>query len=406
MCRKKILFFGEDVTLSHVARMIALASALDPERFEAVLACGPRYRHFAAMAGLRVVHLRSMPSELFAKCLANGTPIYNRERLQQYVCDDLSLMARESPDLVVGDFRLSLGISAELAGVPYANVVNAAWSPYSLLKFPVPEHPLVRWLGLGLASVIFWLSKPMVFRQHAAAFRSLRRALGLDDIAGMHEFYTHGTWTLYPDVPCLSPTRALPANHVYLGPVIWEPEVALPEWWSSLPTDRPVIYLNVGSSGDPRIFASVAQAFAGEPVTVIAATAGRAWPKELPANFRVAPYLPGSQACRRAALAVCNGGSGSIYQALAENIPVLGIPANADQYLCMQAAQACGVAHLLRAGQITARAVRDSARSLLALRQSGQWPGSVCAQVAHMRGQDGFRHFIDRVCATGARLAA
>ncbi len=41
-----ILFVAEAVTLAHLARPAALATGLDPEAFNVVLACDPRYQSF------------------------------------------------------------------------------------------------------------------------------------------------------------------------------------------------------------------------------------------------------------------------------------------------------------------------------------------------------------------------
>ena len=52
-------------------------------------------------------------------------------------------MRRVRPGVVVGDFRLSLSISARLAGIPYVALINAHWSPWSTQRFPLPELPIV-----------------------------------------------------------------------------------------------------------------------------------------------------------------------------------------------------------------------------------------------------------------------
>ena len=41
-----ILFVAEAVTLAHLARPAALATGLDPNAFNVVLACDPRYQSF------------------------------------------------------------------------------------------------------------------------------------------------------------------------------------------------------------------------------------------------------------------------------------------------------------------------------------------------------------------------
>ena len=49
--------------------------------------------------------------------------------LDRYVEEDLRLIDSFRPDVVVGDFRVSLAISARKARIPYVNVTNAYWSP-------------------------------------------------------------------------------------------------------------------------------------------------------------------------------------------------------------------------------------------------------------------------------------
>ena len=51
--------------------------------------------------------------EQFLAALAAGRPVYHAETLRSYVRDDLSLLESVDPDIVVGDFRLSLAVSAE-----------------------------------------------------------------------------------------------------------------------------------------------------------------------------------------------------------------------------------------------------------------------------------------------------
>lgn len=362
--RPKVLFFAEEVTLAHVGRMLALAGALDPRRFDIAFACGPRYRSLVERDGLRVTHLDSLSPSEFADCIASGKPVFTRERLAKLVADDLALIARESPDLVVSDFRCSLGISAELARIPCICVTNGVWSPNSTLAFPVPELPAVRLMGVPLAKRVFPLVTPLILRQHIKPFNELRRSLGLRPLHSLQEAYTHGRHTLYTDLPKLAPVTSLPHGHEYVGPVLWEPAVTTPPWWNHLAQGRPTIYVSGGSSGDSRILSAVAEALGDKNVTVMVATAGREAPA-LPSNFLVAPYLPGLACARRAQLVICNGGSGSIYQALAEGVPVLGIPSNADQYLCTGALAAQGAGRLLRAGQLTAAAVLREVKTLL-----------------------------------------
>ena len=147
----------------------------------------------------------------------------------------------------------------------------------------------------------------------------------------------------------------MPDSHYYVGPAVWSPAGCLPDWWITLPQDRPIVYVTLGSSGYGSLLQVVLEALANAPVTVIAACAGKVRPGKIPANAFVADYLPGGGG--RAACRTCDmqrRGSLTCYQALAHGKPVIGIPANLDQYLNMQYIETTGVGQLLRAGAATA----------------------------------------------------
>lgn len=363
----RVLFFAEAVTLAHVARPLVLARALGRARYEVHLASAPRYAGCFDGVGLTCWPLESISPERFMRALAAGAPIYDRGTLEAYVAEDLALIDRLRPDLVVGDFRLSLAVSAPLRGVPYANLTNAHWSPYALRqRFPVPELPLTRVLGERLPSAAFGLLQPLVFRLHARALNALRRRHGLAALGDLRAAYTWGDYTLYADVPELVPTRGLPTSHRYLGPVLWSPPVTLPAWWDALPQDRPAIYVTLGSSGPARLLPGIVEALAALPVAVLVATAGRSVLGALPGNVHAAEFLPGDLAARRSRLVVCNGGSATVYQALAEGTPVLGIASNMDQHLTMGEVDRVGAGRLLRSERLRGAQVRETAERMLA----------------------------------------
>jgi len=112
---KRILFVAEAVTLAHVARPLALSSALENSGCELSFACDPDTHWLLKDFDGSVHALDSIDSAHFLHSLAQGRPLYDVETLDRYVTDDLNLLERIRPDLVVGDFRLSLSISARLA---------------------------------------------------------------------------------------------------------------------------------------------------------------------------------------------------------------------------------------------------------------------------------------------------
>ena len=108
--RRRVLFIGEGSTLAHAARPLALASALPPDRYEVLLAAPERYRRWAPEQ-VAWASLQSQTAEAFARRVSAGKPLFSRARLEQYVAEDLKLISGFRPDVVVGDFRLSLAAS-------------------------------------------------------------------------------------------------------------------------------------------------------------------------------------------------------------------------------------------------------------------------------------------------------
>src|SRR5690349_3488214 len=168
MARKKILFVGEAATLAHIARPLVLAATLDREQFDVSFACDPRYRWLLRDFKGPYLPLSSVGAEHFLAALARGAPVYDEKLLSRYVEDDLRLLGKAAPDIVVGDFRLSLSISARLTQLPYIAVTNCYWSPYWRPQhYPVPTLPLTRYLPLPLAQALFQLARPFAFAVHS-----------------------------------------------------------------------------------------------------------------------------------------------------------------------------------------------------------------------------------------------
>lgn len=364
--RRRILFFAEAVTLAHVARPMALAKSLDPTLYEVHFACDARYYQLLGDLPFTCHPLRSISSDKFLNRLSKGSPLYSTDTLHTYVEEDLKIIRIVKPDVVIGDFRLSLAVSARLAQIPYLTITNAYWSPYAKQRFPVPDIPLTKVMGIKLAQGLFNIIRPLAFTYHTLPLNKVRRKYGLPRISlNLRQIYTYADHTLYADIPELIPTFNLPPHHHYIGPILWSPAVSPPNWWDEVPKDRPILYVTLGSSGQIHLLPTVLEALADLPVTIMAATAGRIQLNSIPKNAFIADYLPGREAAARANLVMCNGGSLTAYQALAEGKPVIGIASNLDQYLNISMIQNAGAGKLLRSGKISVSSIKQTVEMIL-----------------------------------------
>jgi UDP:flavonoid glycosyltransferase YjiC (YdhE family)/uncharacterized protein (DUF2141 family) len=404
--RKKVLFVAESVTLAQVVRLVSLARSLDESAYEV---------HFASsvfselvFAGTRWKRHRvdSISPGRIESALRHGRRLYGADVLRDYVRDDLALFGAVKPDIVVGDFRLSLSVSAPHFGVPHVALANAYWSPYAVRRaFPLPDHPMVRLLGEELAARYFPMAIPYVFAHFARPVNALRKAYGLPPIGSLPEVLTYGDYVMYADTPALVPTAGAPASHAYIGPVLWSPGHAVPAAFGAADSSRPWVYVTLGSSGEVAVLPKVIEALATLPINVLVATAGRTKVVSAPSNTVVCDFVPGDQAARRSALVISNGGSSTGYQALAEGTPVLGIASNLDQFLAMTAIADAGAGTLLRASTITVPAVRRAVASMLDCAAYRENARAVQRDFAASPFAQRFRGLVARITSNGGANA-
>jgi UDP:flavonoid glycosyltransferase YjiC (YdhE family) len=402
--RRRILFVAENVTLAQCVRLVTLARALDTDEYEVHFACADFPDLVFGGTNFIRHSIHSLSPEAATRALESGRRLYETVDLLRYIETERQLMAEVDPALVVGDFRLSLSTSAELMGVPSAVLINAYWSPYARrVGFPVPDHPIIRWLGESLTVKYFPQAVPHVFRHFARPLDAARAHYGLGPVGSLLEMLTHGDHTLYPDDPWLTPVDGAPSSHLFLGPVSWQPEgFADADPWEGLDPGRPRLYVTLGSSGALRLLPLVVEALARLPVVAVIATAGRAELGSLPPNLVARPFVRGADLARDAALVIFNGGSTTGYQALSQGTKVLGLPSNFDQYLAMEAIERAGAGLSVKARHATAALIRAGVERALSDATLDAGARTVAERFAQHDATNAFRRFVARASAPGA----
>ena len=243
----------------------------------------------------------------------------------------------------------------------------------------------------------------MAFAMHARPLNRLRKAHGLPGLGDdLRRTYTDADRTLYADVPELVPTRGLPPNHRYLGPVEWSPTIEPPSWWGEIPGRSPGDLRDAGQLGPSRLARERPGGLAG-PAGDGDRGLGREGDRRAgsPPNARVAPYLPGREAAARSSLVICNGGSPTTHQALGGGTPVLGLAENLDQHLNMRAIVDRGAGLLVRSEHARPAAIRAAVERLLAEPSFRRPPADLAETFARYDAQARFRAVLDEVIAFG-----
>jgi UDP:flavonoid glycosyltransferase YjiC (YdhE family) len=403
--KKKILFIAEAVTWSQVVRLVVLARGLDPNEYEVHFASARFDKHLFQGANFTRWPLSLLPADKIEALVASGAikRVYTKAVLAKYVADELRLYETIRPDVVISDGRFwSTAVSAPAFGVPCAALIDAYWSRRTTREqFPAPDHPIFRLLGERMTEKIFPIVLPMLCRHFAAPTNELRRKYGLPEVGDLFDVLDWGDRVLFPDDPLLVPLTHRASYETFLGPVLWSPQVPLPDYWDELGRDRPMIYATLGSSGTVKAVPSVLEALGEMDVDVIFSTAGRFTPKNPPYNVHVVDMIPGDLAARKASVVVCNGGASTGYQALSEGTPIVGIPSNVDQLLAAIAMHDAGAGVLLRAATVTPAKVRAAVERVMREEHFTQAAQRVAASFASFDPHARFRAVIDEVTAGG-----
>jgi MGT family glycosyltransferase len=173
---------------------------------------------------------------------------------------------------------------------------------------------------------------------------NIRAQMGLTPVATVEEWFTRPPLLLYMTAePFEYPRRDWPENVVMVGPCAWDPPSEPPPWLEQLV--EPIVLVNTSTEfqNDGRLVLNALQALAEEPVSVVATLpTGDPAAFHIPANARVARFIPHRPVLERAACAVTHGGMGSTQKALALGVPVCAVPFGRDQ---LEVARRVEVAH-------------------------------------------------------------
>jgi UDP:flavonoid glycosyltransferase YjiC (YdhE family) len=402
--RPRLLFVAEAISLSQVVRLASLATGVDRTRYDVHFACGPFDDVAFAGSDLEPLPLFTIERHRALRKIDRGERLYETSLLDRYVEEELALFDRVRPDLVVGDFRLSLAVSARLRGIPFATLINAYMSPFAVRDaFPIPDHPIVSLLGLARAARYWPKALPIAFAHFVAPLDEVRKRHGLPPTGGLLEALVDADFTFYPDVPEVCPTRDLPRTHRYLGPILWSPPLPVPEAGERFRADRPLVYVTIGSSGRHAGLKAVLRVIGEFPVNAVLATAGRFEVPDAPPNVQVVDFTPGDLVARRASFVVTNGGASTSYQALAEGKPILGVPSNLDQYLSMTAIERARAGRLVRSGEATPRAMREALAELLESEELREGARTAAGAFARANCHERFGAWLQEVLPTNER---
>lgn len=326
----RFLILPSNNTLSHIAKSLAVRAALLARGHEVEVAVA--YGRSPFLAGLGIPH-HTLPD--IQEIDHSPAPSFGWFRdpalFRRVVTEELSLIAQLRPDRILGVFRFTGSTSSALAGVPFDSLACGCMLPTfeGVLGFREndPAAPTQRRF------------LDTFFRHSAQRVSEALVALGRPAITDIRQLLL-GRRTFLWDVPEFQPLPPTPGVE-HVGPI---PFGGWP--WDSETTPslqrigRPLALLSMGTGRSPesapnRVLSCLLDlgfhvVIAGGGTPTCATTVNRITP------FRFAPLpalLP------RADLLVCHGGQQTVFEALAQGVPMAILPFHPEQAqngLCLE----------------------------------------------------------------------
>jgi UDP:flavonoid glycosyltransferase YjiC (YdhE family) len=349
----------------HLNKIVPLARGLERAGHEVAVATSATACQSVRAAGLTALVAgvdwsESAPERLFPQIATMSMEERAGALLRIFSCvlprpmmkDVRAHIRARRPDVMVID-RVDRGgmLAAEVEDVPYA-VLGAGSMGGSLLRASSTEREAFE-RAAGIAD-----------------YMRLRTELGLpgdfDD--------ARDRWLVLDQLPpslhMLTPGMIARTAHP-VRPVPWNlsPPDYDASWSEQLPLDRPIVLLTVSSVfGNRQLTDTILRALCGVHCTVVAsvgtaADLDRSLGSEL--DLRMFSFVPHDRLIPRCDLVITQGGWGTVIASLAAGVPMLLLPAVADQPFNALRVRSVGAGRFLPPDRIDAASVRAEVERLL-----------------------------------------
>jgi len=351
---KKLLIFCDANFLAHVSRCVEIAKVLRRDYgYRIVIAGDGKFMKLPKSLGFETDCVFTVPGERTLEVARRaGFVSYNwwNRVCVKSIWSDVECIKRQKPDAVLGDMHWSARTACEMQGIPYISITNAHWTNYFSVRIKaLQDHLVTRLLGRKRADKFIPVLKDGIGRYYVLPYLNFRKKHGLDTSKYRNILsLTEGELTLMADIPEYGPTENLPDSFKYVGPIMWEPDMDLPEWYDKLDPERPVFYFTMGSTGYTRFFNQAIQIFGDTEYQVIITTGGLFLDVDrIPSNCFIEEFAPGRAIMEKSDAVVNHGGNGTVYQAVTAGTPLVGIPYHLDQEINLQRVEDLGFGFMI-----------------------------------------------------------
>jgi len=316
---------------AHYFRCLELCKKLS-DQFEISFAHSSKYDKFIKSSGFETFEACNFNSEEITSAASSFDFSWlNLRAIESVLGSQIKAIEEHKPSLILGDAAFTLKMAAERTNVPFVSLLNGYMTKYCrVIRRVSPNHPgyaysktMPKRVFERLTQVI---ERAMLEKVHAP-FRKARKKLNLPKLNYLLE-ELEGNYNLICDLPSFFPQKKLPNNFEFVGPLFYKGDEEEKEVCDFL-GDNPIrILVSLGSTGnwkklnlllDP-VFSDTRIVISGNYCNTLQAS-----------NIMSTSFLNHTKIMDKIDIVICHGGNGTVYQALAQGIPLILFSGNFEQ---------------------------------------------------------------------------
>lgn len=344
-----LVFAVAGYNLAETGRMIEIARAVRDHFDVLFVSYGGQFEELIRREGFALKELRPRltPQKLERLRVVLGGETWNTvgyfsaQELAPRVESEIALFEEVRPVAVLSGWCLSVTVSTRAAGVPFVNVLHSTsiteyyraglqtWPDrlYRLRRF-FSEEKLTRRINRRILTA----GLP------AQPYNKIGKRYGLPRFNNFLELI-EGDHTLLADIPEWVGLPEVDATKHWVGPLVARIDVEVPREVAEIPTDLPIVYFAMGSSGKPGLVAEILESFEGKPYRVIAPVKKllERGDVRVPDNVVVTGFVPAHKVNPMADISVIHGGQNTVMNACLSGTPIVGMGMHPEQEANLEA---------------------------------------------------------------------
>ncbi|OOG17196.1 hypothetical protein BWD42_17240 [Sphingobacterium sp. CZ-UAM] len=207
-------------------------------------------------------------------------------------------------------------------------------------------------------------SAPKIFEWQQNLIKDLQKAVGIYD-QGIF-IHSHQLNLIFTS-QAFAGFETVPPYMKFVGPVKGRPNNTPFDWERLAASTTPKVFVSLGTLlVDIRkaFFGKLIEAFADQPVTIIAATPPEIF-EEWPSNFIVSGFVPQSALMPHMDMVICHGGFNTVNDTFTNGLPMLITPIAYDHFHTAKLIEQAGCGVSIRYKRMRIDALRDTVFELL-----------------------------------------